>query len=77
MEHKTIIRTHDPDNGDEYMTLLILYGVSYPVTSPTVLVIDGERYAPVRSEVDIVTSPGALFGPGSIVTTITVVADTQ
>lgn len=70
MDHKTIIRTHDPDNGDEYMTLLVLHGVSYPVTSSTPLIIDGERYMALRSEVDIVTS-----GQGSIITTLTVVAD--
>jgi hypothetical protein len=70
MEHKTIIRTNDPDGGDGYVTLLILYGVSYPITSSTRLVIDGDKYAPVRSEVDIVTA-----GQGSIVTTVTVVAD--
>lgn len=70
MEHKTIIRTNDPDVTDGYMTLVILYGVSYPITSNTRLVIDGEQYMALRSEVDIVTR-----GEGSIVTTITVVAD--
>lgn len=70
VDHKTIIRASDPDSGDDYVTLLILYGVSYPITSSTRLVIDGERYAAVRSEVDIITN-----GQGSIVTTVTVVAD--
>lgn len=70
MDHKTIIRASDPANGDEYVTLLILYGVSYPITSSTRLIIDGERYMAVRSEVDIVTR-----GNGSVITTITVVTD--
>lgn len=70
MEHKTIIRVSDPNNGDEYVTLLILYGVSYPITHTTRLVIDGQLYMALRSEVDIVTR-----GEGSIVTTVTAVAD--
>lgn len=70
MEHKTIIRTNDPDGGDEYVTLLILYGVSYPITSATPLIIDGDRYMAIRSEIDILTR-----GQGSVVTTITAVLD--
>lgn len=70
MEHKTIIRTNDPDRTDEYMTLVVLYGVSYPITSATRLFIDGQLYVALRSEMDVVTR-----GDGSIVTTVTVVAD--
>lgn len=70
MEHKTIYRTNDPAGGNGYVTLSTVDGVSYPVTSNTRLIIDGEQYWPVRSEVNIITS-----GDGSVVTTITVVAD--
>lgn len=70
MDHKTIIRTHDPDNGDRYVNLLALDGISYPITSASRLIIDGKQYAVVRSQVDIVTA-----GDGMILTTITVVAD--
>lgn len=70
MEHKTIIRTNDPNGSDEYVTLLILYGVSYPITSATPLIIDGDRYMALRSEVDILTGES-----GSVITTITAVPD--
>lgn len=70
MDHRTIIRTNDPNGGDGYVTLLALDGASYPITSATRLLIDGKLYMALRSEVSIVTA-----GDGMILTTISVVAD--
>lgn len=75
MQHSTIYRTNDPAGGDGYVQLLVVEGVSYPVTPDTRLFIDGKEWAVVRSQVEITTGE---LGPGSVATgtavaTITVI----
>lgn len=75
MQHKTIYRTNDPAGGDGYVTLLVVDGVSYPVTSDTRLFIDGREYMALRRQIEITTGepgPGSI-ATGAVVTTITVV----
>lgn len=65
---KTVFRTHDPGNGDRYVRLLELDGVSLSADAHTQLTIDGESWAVVRSEVTIDTR-----SPACVLTVITVV----
>lgn len=75
MLHKTIYRTNDPAGGDGYVTLQEVDGVSYPVTSDTRLIINGQEYMALRSQIEIETGePGTgSTATGTVVTTITVV----
>lgn len=72
MQHKTIYRT---SVGDDYVQLLAVDGVSYPVTPDVRLFIDGQEYMALRCQVEITTGdPDAgSVATGVIVTTITVV----
>lgn len=75
VEHKTIYRINDPAGGDGYVQLLAVDGVSYPVTPETRLFIDGQEWAVVRCQIEIMTDdpdPRSV-ATGTIVTTITVV----
>lgn len=72
MLHKTIYRT---SVGDDYVQLLAVNGVSYPVTPDARLFIDGREYMALRCQIEITTGepgPGSV-ATGAVVTTITVV----
>lgn len=65
---KTVVQTHDPDNGDRYIRVLELDGVSLPVDPQTQLTIDGETWAVIRRSVSVST-----LSPACVVTVITAV----
>lgn len=65
---KTVIQTHDPADGDRYVTVAELHGVSLPVDPYTPLTIDGERWAVVRASVSVDTR-----SPQCVVTTVTAI----
>ena len=67
---RTVIRTHDPDDGDSYVDLISLPNVSLPMESG-LLTINGARWFVVRRAVDIVTTAAG----AEITTTLTVVPD--
>ncbi len=71
MRHTTIYRT---SVGDDYVQLLAVDGVSYPVTPDVRLFIDGQECMALRCQIDIVTDDPdpASIATGTIVTTITV-----
>lgn len=68
-DERTVVQTHDPADGDRYVPVTTLEGVSLPVGSPSNLTIDGVRWYVVRSSVDVDTKTR------TVVTTITVVPD--
>ena len=68
-DQRTVIQTHDPADGDRYVPVTTLEGVSLPVGSPSGLTINGVRWYVVRALVDIDTQTR------TVVTTITVVRD--
>lgn len=72
MRHTTIYRT---SVGDDYVQLLAVDNVSYPVTPDVRLFIDDREYMALRCQIEITTGepgPGSV-ATGTIVTTITVV----
>lgn len=68
-DQRTIVQTHDPANGDRYVQVLAMEGVSLPVGSPSSLTIDGESWYVVRARVDVDTQTR------TTVTTVTVIKD--
>lgn len=79
MLHTTIYRTNDPAGGDDYVTLLAVDGVSYPVAPDTRLFIDGREYVALRCQIEITTGEPGLgsVATGTTVTTITVVPNNR
>lgn len=68
-DQRTIVQTHDPANGDRYVPVLTMEGVTLSIDSPERLAIQGERWHVVRSSVAIDTQTR------TVVTTVTVVKD--
>lgn len=68
-DQRTVIQTHDPADGDRYVMLLTMEGVTLPIASPPSLAIDGEPWFAVRRAVAIDTKTR------TAVTTITVVPE--
>lgn len=66
---KTVIRTHDPADGDKYVTLLTVDGASLTPDPSVALTIDGRRYAVVRRSMEINARASR------VTTTVTVVED--
>lgn len=65
---RTVIQTFDPANGDKYVTVLTLDGVTLTVDSP--LTIDGKKWAVIRRPAVEINTKAA-----RITTTVTVVED--
>jgi len=79
-EQKTVICAQDPADPNRWLELVMLPGVTLTVTEggffdgprATQLTIDGERYRPLGTAVEITRADGK---PTVVVTTIAVVRD--
>lgn len=74
-DQRTVLQTHDPADGNRYVPVATLEGVSLPLDSSTALTIDGDRWHVVRyqSVVDtqarmVVTTVTVVKGDGVVVT---------
>lgn len=68
-DQRTVLRTHDRADGDRYVPVLTMEGVTLPIDSPERLMIHGDRWHVVRSAVAIDTQTR------TVITTVTVVPD--
>lgn len=68
-DQRTVIQTHDPANGDRYVPVAKLEGVSLPLESSVRLTIDGDGWYVVRRTVAVDTQTR------TVITTVTVIKD--
>lgn len=68
-DQRTVLQTHDPADGDRYVPVLTMEGITLPIDSPERLTIHGDRWHVIRSSIAIDTQTR------TVVTTVTVVKD--
>jgi hypothetical protein len=70
LHQRTVIQTHHPEDGDRYIPVVVIEGISLPIDPVLPVVIDGVRWIPAGARSVTIDTRGR-----AITTTITVVED--